>query len=155
MKNKSFTRSVKNAVMGFLRALRSERNLRIDIVIAILVMIFAYAYGLEPIGWGVLILTICAVITAELFNTAIENATDAITEEYNEHIGFAKDISAAAVAVTAAGALLVGILLFLTNFDKLIIAILDIVYSKKALTAILVTFAVGIPFILQFKERKK
>ena len=118
-------------------------------------MIFAYAYGLEPIGLGVLILTICAVITAELFNTAIENAMDAVTEEYNEHIRFAKDISAAAVAVTAAGAVLVGILLFLTDLDKLIIAILDIAYSKKALTAILVTFAIGMPFILQFKERKK
>ena len=43
----------------------------------------------------------------------------------------------------------------LTDLDKLIIAILDIAYSKKALTAILVTFAIGMPFILQFKERKK
>lgn len=155
MKNKSFIKSVIHAVSGFWQAVRSERNLRIDIVIALLTAIFAYAYGLEPIGWAVLVLAVCAVFSAELVNTALERLSDAVTEEYNEKIKAAKDIAAAAVILTACGAVLVGLALFAADFDQFIMAVLNIVFSKHALAAIGAVVILGIAFILFCKEPKK
>lgn len=154
MKNKTFFSSAKNASNGFFNALKTERNLRIDLVVADLVLIFAYAYGLEPAGYAVLILTICTVMGAEMFNTAIENLSDAVTKEYSPYIKTAKDISAAAVAITAIGAVIIGIALFLTDIDKFITAILNIAFSPRALIAVIATILLGTLFIVAFKKRK-
>lgn len=153
MKNKSFLKSVAHAASGFIQALKTERNLRADLVIADLVLIFAYAYGLDGAGYGVLIITICTVMAAELFNTAIENVSDAVTEEYNEKIKLAKDISAAAVFITAIGAVIVGISLFLTDTDKFIMAILNIIFSKRALALTIITVIIGALFVLKYEEK--
>ncbi len=153
MKNKSFFKSLWNAMSGFMSALKTERNLRIDLVIADLVLIFAYAYGLESAGYGVLILTICAVMSAELFNTSLEQLSNEVTEEYSERIKFAKDIAAAAVIVTAVGAVIVGVALFLTDLEKCFMAILNIAFSKRALALIIVTLLLGAVFVLKYEKK--
>ena len=102
----------------------------------------------------VVAVVICAVIGAELFNTSAERLADAVTEEYNEHIRAAKDVASAAVFVTAAGAVISGIVLFLTDTEKLITAIINIAFSPRALTAVILTLILGTIFILKYKERK-
>ncbi|MDY3030983.1 MAG: diacylglycerol kinase family protein, partial [Clostridia bacterium] len=151
MKNKSFLKSVRHAGEGFMSALKTERNLRIDLVIADLVLIFAYAYKLSAAGYAVLIAVICAVMCAELFNTAMEYICDEVTEEYSEKIKFAKDISAAAVFVTAIGAVIAGIALFLTDTERLLSALLRIAFSPTALAAIAVTLIIGTVFVIKYK----
>ena len=153
MKNKSFFRSLWNAMSGFMSALKSERNLRIDLVIADLVLIFAYAYGLDSAGYGVLILTICAVMSAELFNTSLEQLSNEVTEEYSERIKFAKDIAAAAVIVAAVGAVIVGVALFLTDLEKCFMAVLNIAFSKRALALVIVTLLLGAVFVLKYEKK--
>lgn len=155
MKNKSLIHSFINAGRGFLKALKAERNLRVDVTAAVLVLIFAYAYDLEPEGYAVLAIAICSVIAAELFNTSLEHLSDAVTNEYSEKIKFVKDVSAAAVFVTAAGAAAAGAALFLLDLEKLIMAVLDIAFSPRALTAIAVVLVLGIIFIFKYKERNK
>ena len=155
MKHRSFLQSLLSAAKRFLRALTADRNLRIDVVIALLVLIFAYAYDLDSAGYAVLALTICAVMAAELFNTSVERLSNAVTEEYNEKIGAAKDIAAAAVIITALGAAAVGAALFLLDTEKLIMAVLDIAFSPRALAAIAVTLVLGVIFVLKYKERNK
>ena len=153
MKNKSFFRSLWNAMSGFMSALKTERNLRIDLVIADLVLIFAYAYGLDSAGYGVLILTICAVMSAELFNTSLELLSNEVTEEYSERIKFAKDIAAAAVLVAAIGAVIVGVALFLTDLEKCFMAVLNIAFSKRALPLVIVTLLLGAVFVLKYEKK--
>ena len=55
-------------------------------------------------------LAIALVWVAEAFNTAIEQLGDAITIEREPRIGFAKDIAAGAVLVTAIAAAAIGAL---------------------------------------------
>lgn len=155
MKNKSFFASAANAAHGFMSALLSERNLRIDLVIADLTLIYAYAYHLEPLGYAVLILTICAVMSAELFNTSIENSCDAVTVNYDENIKKAKDIAAASVFLTAIGAVIVGICLFFTDIDKTVDAVLTIMFSRKLLIWIALTLIIGLLFIVKCEKRKE
>lgn len=155
MKNKSFFKSAVNAAHGFMSALMSERNLRIDLVIADLTLIFAYTYHLEPLGYAVLILTICAVMAAELFNTSVERVSDAVTGEYDENIKKAKDIAAASVFLTALGSVIVGTCLFLTDIDKAVDAVLAIAFSKKLLILIAITLIIGVLFIVKCEKRKE
>lgn len=100
------------AISGIISAIKSEKNLRFHIVIANLVAVFAYFYGISKQQWAVLILTAFAVISAELFNTAIEKAVDTATDEIKESAKFAKDASAGAVLVLAIASLFVGVCLF-------------------------------------------
>ena len=153
MKNKSFFKSLWSAMSGFMSALKTERNLRIDLVIADLVLIFAYAYGLDGAGYGVLILTICAVMSAELFNTSLEKLSDEVTQEYSERIKLAKDIAAAAVIVAAVGAVIVGVALFLTDLEKCFMAVLNIAFSKRALALVIVTLLLGAVFVLKYEKK--
>ncbi len=62
--------------------------------------------------YGVLILLIAAVISAELFNTSLETVCDLITKERSCYIRIAKDISAAAVLVFALAATAVAVVFF-------------------------------------------
>lgn len=59
-----------------------------------------------------LVLTVGAVITLELVNTAIERAVDLVTGEFHPLAKAAKDIAAAAVLVAAGLAVIIGVLLF-------------------------------------------
>lgn len=112
MKNKNFFKSFFHALDGVKDAFLSERNLRFHFVIANLIFVFAYYYELSRVSWTVLALTVFAVISAELMNTAVENAVDTATHELKESARLAKDASAGAVLVMSLGAIIVGIYLF-------------------------------------------
>ena len=58
------------------------------------------------------IITISAVITAEMINTAIEATVDLVTSEFNEKAKIAKDVAAGAVLVTAIFSVIIGFLIF-------------------------------------------
>ena len=53
------------------------------------------------------------VISAELFNTAIETIVDMVSPQKNEKAKLAKDISAGAVLILAIGSAIVGFIIFL------------------------------------------
>jgi diacylglycerol kinase (ATP) len=61
----------------------------------------------EPVWWALVILASAAVISAELFNTAIERLADHLHPEVHPSIGMVKDCAAAAVLVAALAALAV------------------------------------------------
>ena len=111
-KCRDFWMSLKNALFGICSAFRTERNMRFHFAIANLIMIFAYFYKLTKFEWALLVLAICSVMVAELFNTAIEKAVDTATKEYNENARIAKDVAAGAVLFTAFFAVLIGFFLF-------------------------------------------
>jgi diacylglycerol kinase len=62
--------------------------------------------------WLIILGCCCVVIIAELFNTALEELCNKLHPEKDSQIGKVKDISAAAVLVTALFSLLAGILIF-------------------------------------------
>jgi diacylglycerol kinase (ATP) len=72
-----------------------------------------FYYDLERWEWGLVITAVMAVWIAEGMNTAIENLADAVCPGHHPLIGRAKDIAAAAVLFAAAGAVLIGLLVFL------------------------------------------
>lgn len=97
---------------GLVWALRSQRNLRIHFFLAILVLLLAAAVRLGRVQLAVLTLTVAMVLVAELFNTALEAATDLLSPEYDEVARIAKDVAAGAVLVGSVAAVGVGVLVF-------------------------------------------
>ena len=100
------------AIRGFVGAVCDEGHLRFHLVAAVYVLVFSLFYHFSAVQTAVLVVLIALVIAAELFNTAIEKACDAITKEQNEHIKRAKDISAGAVLVLSVAAVIVAVIFF-------------------------------------------
>lgn len=135
-------RSFGCALKGFWGAVCKEGHLRFHLVAAAYVLVFSAFYNLSAAQLAVLILLIASVISAELFNTALENACDAVTKENNEFIKRAKDIAAGAVLVLSAAAVAVAVAFFwnievirsisgyfLSNIPMLIVLVVSAVFS--------------------------
>jgi diacylglycerol kinase (ATP) len=76
------------------------------------VLVAALLLHFSAIEFVGLVLCFAVVIAAELFNTTLEVLIDYAWPEHHAMIGRAKDVAAAAVLMAAAGAAVVGILLF-------------------------------------------
>jgi len=111
--NKNFSSTFKNARKGMRLSIKSERNIRVHLFAAALVLLTAYCLGFSVIKFCILLLTIAAVISAEMFNSAIEFSLDSIFHNrYSRMVGMAKDIAAGAVMVVTIMAVMIGVLLF-------------------------------------------
>jgi diacylglycerol kinase len=113
-KKRPLYKSIGYALNGFWTALKKERNLKIHVA-AMLAAVGAGIYlGLTAVEWGLIIIAIMSVLAAELFNTALEHICDeASGGKHSEGVKNCKDISAAAVLVTAAGALIIGVIILI------------------------------------------
>lgn len=104
------------AVSGIILSIKTERNMLIHYIIAILVLLASLFFDFSRMEFLILLFATTLVIVMELMNTAIEKTVDMITEEYHPLAKLVKDISAGAVLIAAINALLVAYLLF---FDRL------------------------------------
>ncbi len=112
-KKQNFSNTFKNARKGMRLTLKSERNIRVHIFIAVLVLITACCLNFSITKFCILLLIIASVISAEMFNSAIEFSLDAIFHnKYCRMVGMAKDIAAGAVMVVTITAVMIGVLLF-------------------------------------------
>lgn len=112
---KSFT----YAFEGVIHALKSDQNLRIHFVIAVVVIVVSLYFHVTPFEMGILGVMILLVIITEMINTAIEKMVDLITKEHHAEAKVAKDVSSGMVFVAAVGSIVVGILIFTPYVLKL------------------------------------
>ena len=117
MKNKRLINSFKYAFTGIFSALKTEKNLKIHISIATLVIIFGIIFKISKLDWVICLIGIMTVISSELINTAIENTVDLITKEKNEQAKIAKDVEAGAVLVSAIAAAIIGLMIFVPKIS--------------------------------------
>lgn len=109
---RAFLRSFGYAFAGLSYAIRTQRNLRVHLAVALLVILAGLILRVSAVEWAVLLLTIGFVISAELVNTVAELAVDLLIQEYHPMAKVAKDVGAAAVVVAALAAVGVGVAIF-------------------------------------------
>ena len=109
----SIIKSFKDAINGIVNTIPTERNLKIQVTAMICVIGAGLAVKLSSIEWIICIILFGLVISAELFNTALEKTLDYINEEHDEKIRFIKDASAAAVLVLAVASAVTGLIIFI------------------------------------------
>lgn len=100
------------ACEGILHAIRTERNMRLHLLSAMFVFIFAI--WLQPTKLETLILLgwVIAVLSLELVNTAIERTVDLVTTDFHPLAKQAKDVAAGAVLVASIGAAMTAVVIF-------------------------------------------
>lgn len=116
MRSRSLLWSFNHAIEGIVYAIRTQRNMRLHIVAAVVVLFAAFALDVDKPGVIALIFAIALVWVTELVNTAIEAAVDVATETLDPAAKTAKDVAAGAVLVASTIAVVVG---YLVLFDPL------------------------------------
>ena len=116
---KSF-RAFVYAINGLRYAFAKERNFKIEIFFAVFVFMIGLILKLSSMHWVLLVINICSVLAAELFNTAIEKLADISCKEINPVIEIIKDVAAAAVLLTVLSAIICGLIIFIPYIFKLI-----------------------------------
>lgn len=119
--NKKSRVGVYYAFNGIKLAFKTEINMRVHSFIMIIVLLLGFVFSVSNIEWVLLLLTIGLVITAEVFNTAVEHMLDYLAPEIHPAVGAIKDLTAGAVLVTSIVALLVGVIIFLPKIMTLLV----------------------------------
>ena len=96
-KNKNFLEALKNAINGIKYVFKMERNFKIQLFFAILVIIVSILLNISYVEFAIIVLLIFLIFFAEFFNTILETIIDMYTKEYNEKAKIAKDVAAGAV----------------------------------------------------------
>ena len=113
MKSRSLIESFNYAVSGIIYTLKTERNMKVHLVIAIIVILSSLFFDFSKVELLILFFAIALVLITEMINTAIEKTVDLITDDFHPLARLAKDIAAGAVLIAAINSLIVGYLLFL------------------------------------------
>ncbi len=107
----SFLMSFKYAGEGIRHAIQTQRNFRVHLFAAVMVVTLGQWLGLPSTSWAILILTIGSVLWAELMNTAAETLVDMVSPDYHPLAKQVKDLAAGAVLVMAITAVIIGLML--------------------------------------------
>lgn len=130
MKNKSLIDSFNNALNGIISTVRSERNMKIHLTAATLVLLLSLFYDLTRIEFVIICITIAIVLICELFNTAIEVIIDTVIDVYHPKAKIVKDTAAGAVFISALLSLITAYMIF---FDRVSTSLeIGIVRIKQA-----------------------
>ncbi len=112
--------SFKYAIDGLRILVREEHNARIQIVVAMLVFVLAIFLKIAIFEWIALLLSVGFVLVIEAINTSIENLADYVSPEKHDKIKRVKDLSAAAVLISAIIALIIGLIVFIPKIVDLV-----------------------------------
>ena len=115
-----FIAGFRYAFHGLWYAFRTQRNARVHVGIAILVILMGIVLRISAVEFAVIFVTIAVVFTAELFNTVIELCVDLASPGYHELAKVAKDMAAGAVLLSAILAIIIGLFVFVPHLWALI-----------------------------------
>lgn len=110
MRSRNIVEAFRFAFSGLWYALRTQRNVRIHLVIAVVAVALGLWLGLSPTQWAVLTLTIGFVLASEMLNTVAETLVDLVSPGYHPLAKVVKDVTAGAVLLAAIVAVIVGLL---------------------------------------------
>lgn len=114
-------KSFKHAFKGIFHTLVNEPNFRIQAIIVIISIYLGFSYKISTTEWGLLIISMGSLLSAEMLNTLVEEFIDALIKEYHEGARIIKDVSAGFVLMTAITSLIILMLIFWPRISHLFI----------------------------------
>jgi diacylglycerol kinase len=112
---RSWLQKFRHAFLGIWCGTRRQSSFRVHGAFIVLVTIAAAVLGARLTEWCLLLLCMTVVLTAEMFNSALERLAKAVDRHENSHLAVALDIGSGAVLMAALGASLVGALVFVSR----------------------------------------
>ncbi|WP_291869319.1 diacylglycerol kinase family protein [Maribacter sp.] len=106
-------KSVGFALKGAFLLVRTEASIKIQFFIAIVMTIAGFYYEISNLEWILQVFAIALVMGIEGLNTAVEKIADFVQPNFDERIGFIKDIAAGAVMIVSIAATIIGLIIYL------------------------------------------
>jgi diacylglycerol kinase len=107
-----FIAGFRYAFRGLWYALRTQRNARVHIFIAILAILLGVVLHISDVEFALVFVAITGVFIAEMFNTVFELCIDLASPDYHPLAKTAKDVAAGAVLLSAMLSVVIGLFVF-------------------------------------------
>jgi len=120
------------AFEGIIHVLRTQRNMRVHFVVAIVVLVAAVWVGVSKLELIALLLAIAFVFITEMINSALEQAIDVATTSFDPLAKLAKDVAAGAVLIATVNAVAIGYLVFAGEISDRSSRVLDQIRDAPA-----------------------
>ncbi|HWZ20808.1 MAG TPA: diacylglycerol kinase family protein [Ktedonobacteraceae bacterium] len=114
-----FIAGFKYAFSGLWYALRTQRNMRVHVCIAILAILMGIVLHISTVEFALVFVAITGVFLAEMFNTVIELCIDLASPDYHPLAKIAKDVAAGAVLLSALLSIVIGLFVFVPHLWEL------------------------------------
>jgi diacylglycerol kinase len=111
MQSQDLLEAFRCAFSGLLYTLRTQRNMRVHILIAGAVVVVGLWLRLSADQWAILAATSGLVLVSEIANTVVEGIVDLVCPDYHPLARTVKDAMAGAVVLAAMVAVIVGLLI--------------------------------------------
>lgn len=111
MHSRNLLEAFRFAFSGLWYALRTQRNMRIHILIAAAVAIMGLWLQVSAEQWAILAATTGLVLLSEMINTVVEGVVDLVCPDYHPLAKTVKDVMAGGVVLAAMVAVIVGLLI--------------------------------------------
>ncbi|MCX6358091.1 MAG: diacylglycerol kinase [Candidatus Aureabacteria bacterium] len=131
MERHKLVESFNCAIEGIIYVLKTQRNMRVHFVAAIIIIIVAVALDLSRFEFLFIAFAIFFVLFAEMVNTAAELTIDLISDTYHPLARMVKDIGAGAVLLASVNAVIIGYLVCARRLEGRVLAGAD---ALKGLT---------------------
>ena len=115
-----FLKSFKYALQGIKHCSVTEKNFRIQLVIAGIAFLFGIVFTISVAEWLAILFCSALVLALEMVNTTIEKLSDAITKSIHPVLKQVKDIAAGAVCLVSIISFIIGCIIFLPKIQSLI-----------------------------------
>jgi diacylglycerol kinase len=100
-----------HALRGWWHVVRTQRNAWIHVAITAIIVLVSIWVRLDVRDWAVIVLTVAVVFISEFLNTAVEVVVDLASPQVHPLAKVAKDVAAGAVLISAAAAVVIGLLI--------------------------------------------
>lgn len=115
LKNKNFIDAWKKAFGGIWYAIKTQRNVKVQLVIAVIVIIASIYFKVTITEAMFLSFATMLVIITEVINTAIEEAVNLCTNKFHPLAKISKDVAAGAVVLAALNAVIIAIFIIVSK----------------------------------------
>jgi len=112
MRKPPIHKSFLNAFRGVFLMMKNERNFQIELFAFFINLFLIFYLKLSTTDTILILIVSFSVLSAEIFNTAIEKICDMVQPEFDQRIGFIKDIAAGGVILMTILSIIVGILVY-------------------------------------------
>jgi diacylglycerol kinase (ATP) len=133
---KGFINSVNNAIEGIIYAVRTQRNMKIHLIFAILVLLASIFLPISKLEVILIVIIISIVLISEVVNTIVELMLDLIVDKYHPVARIIKDMAAGTVFISAIMSAFLGYLIFFPYLRSPILRILIYVHKSPGIVAI-------------------
>lgn len=111
----TFLRSFVYAWRGVVYAVRTQRNMRVHIALAILAIALGIFLRISAVEFATIFVAITGVFITEMINTVAEACVDLATQTYHPLARVAKDVAAGAVLVASILAVVIALFVYVPH----------------------------------------